>query len=578
MPLVQLERVSFWNPDEEQPALDDISLELNPGDFALLLGPTGCGKTTLFQVLAGIIPAATGGRIRGRVLIDGSDILRDDDKKRGVVGLILQDPEVQMTSLYVEDEVAFGPENLCLLEETIHDRVDEALQYARLDHLRKALIYPLSGGQKQRVAIAAGLAMRPRVLLMDGPTTNLDPAGAGEVLQLITRLRETGETEAVLIAANKIDALLPLATRIIVMDGGRIIFDASPEEVVLDHIDLLHEIGVFIPELALITARLNAPEYARRGKSLPGLPREVNQAIEMLRPLHLDMPALPDATPVTSEPVIELDNVHFGYDGREVLRGLSLTVHRGESLAIVGQNGSGKTTMVKLIAGLRTPQAGAIRVGGKLTQEASPLGRVGYVFQYPVHQFVAQTVEEELAFSLRRLELADGESARMVDETLELFGLTDKRLQPPYILSMGEKRWLSVATMTIMRPEILILDEPTTGLDRRSTDALMRLLDAMVRDHGITLIQVSHDMEQIAEFSSRVVALDGGRLVFDDTPRALFSNHAVLASCQLAAPPVARVAQGLWPDRERTPITIGEFFGDGLALPPSAAAAPGEEE
>lgn len=557
MDLAKLENITFFYPEIEEPALEEINLALEPDEFVLLTGPSGCGKTTLLEVIAGVIPSSTGGRIRGKVLVNGVDILRSEDKQRGTVGLVLQDPEAQLTNLYVEDEIAFGLENLSLPRDEIKTRLNEVLHYARLERLRHSFVYALSGGQKQRVAIAAGLAMQPKVLLMDGPTTNLDPQGAEEVLRLITKMRATGETEAVLLSGNKIDALLPLATRVIVMDQGRIVLDGTPEEVILDHLDTLKELGVFIPELGLV-----AGELRQHGVADLALPRTVDEAVESLKPLNLPLPPTTDRLDGHQEElVVEAQDVRFGYErGKEVLHGIDLHIHRGEFLAVVGQNGSGKTTMMKLVAGLREPQEGQIYVCGHDTCVEPPLGRVGYVFQYPDHQFVTQSVEEELRFGLRLAGLNEEERQRRIDEMLETFDLTAKRDQSPYILSMGEKRRLSVATMLVIEPEILILDEPTTGLDRKDTRNLMALLDRFVREKGITVIQVSHDMEQVAEYCSRVVVLDQGHIIFDGTPEGLFMQEALMRESKLDAPPVAALSQRLWPDARRVPITVNEFL------------------
>lgn len=547
--LVELKRVTFFHPGKEtQPVLDEISLSLGPNEFVLLIGPSGCGKTTLLSAIAGVL---TTGTIRGTVLVEGADMYRGEDKKRGTIGFVLQDPESQLLNLNVSDEVAFGLENLCLPKDEIRERMDEAITYARLQEIRESFIYALSGGQKQRVSIAAGLAMRPKVLLMDGPVTNLDPQGASEVLQLITRMRKSG-TEAVVLAANKIDALLPLATRILVMDKGKIILDGPPE-IILERLDLLQQLGIFVPELGPVIKKL-LPEITK-------MPRTVEEAAKLLLPMRLVLPDHRDRSSINNnQPVIEASDVRFGYDEEdEVLHGVSFEVRQGEFLAVVGQNGSGKTTLMKLVAGLRDPQSGTIRVFGKDTRAESPLGKVGYVFQYPEHQFVTPTVEEELSFGLELLDLSPGEIANRAEKMLEIFGLEGRQGESPYILSMGEKRRLSVATMLALEPQLLILDEPTTGLDRRDTENLMQLLEEFVQEQGITVIQVSHDMEQIAEFCSRVVALGDGKIIFEGTPRALFRNKKLLVSCKLGAPPVAELSQRLWPDAVEAPITVKEF-------------------
>ncbi len=550
MPIVNMEKVTFFYPGQKEAALRKVNLTLNSGEFILLIGPSGCGKTTLLQTIAGVVPFSTGGRIKGKVLIEGTDILRSSDKKRGEVGLVLQDPEAQLTNLYVEDEIAFGPENLCLPEQEIRERVTRMLQLAHIEDIKNSFVYALSGGQKQRVAIAAGLAMEPRLLLMDGPTTNLDPRGAHDVLNLIKTLTESRATETVLLSSNKIDVLLPLATRIVVMDKGQIILVGTPKEVILDNQELLERIGVFIPELGKLAKNL----------CLRALPKEIEELKDFYQGREKRLVwsvKRTDNVFGNGKTAIELEGVRFGYGEEAVIKDLSLTVAQGELLAVVGQNGCGKTTLMKLIAGLYQPWKGTVKIGGKYTTEESPLGKVGYVFQYPEHQFVAQTVEEELLFGLR--ELGEERPQAKVDKVLNLFGLEKKKDQTPYSLSMGEKRLLSVATMVILEPEILILDEPTTGLDRKCTRTLMNILRMLVKEQDITLIQVTHDMEQVAEYATRTIVLNGGNIVFEGTPRELFLNDQLLQQCSLQAPPVVELSKKIWPTCHNIPLTVEQL-------------------
>jgi energy-coupling factor transport system ATP-binding protein len=560
--IVELSKVTFFYPDQELPSLKDINLTLHAGEFVLLIGPSGCGKTTLLETIAGVIPHATGGRIQGKVLINEIDILRTQEKKRGIVGLILQDPESQLTNLYVEDEIAFGPENLSWPKDDIIASLEDVLTFSRLAKFRRSFVYALSGGQKQRVAIAAGLVMQPEVLLMDGPTTNLDPIGAEEVLQLINRLTESGKTKTVLISANKIDALLPLATRIIVMDPcGSIVLDGTPEDIILNHLEDLKALGVFVPEFGWLVG-----EFRKRGIEI-NLPRTVNEAFQNIKPLNLNPPSKSIKGGEDHNdriPVITIKNLRFGYSKQEVLHSISLDIYKGEALAIVGQNGSGKTTLMKLLAGLRLPTSGTIEFMGKDTRDVLKLGQVGYVFQYPEHQFVTNTVEDELLLGLHSINTPEEQANSIVEELLRIFHLEDKKKQSPYFLSMGEKRRLSVATMLSTRPDVLILDEPTTGLDRKDTENLMSLLKKFVHERGITVIQVSHDMEQVAEFASRVVILNEGNIVFDGSTQSLFADQDLMASCKLMAPPVAQLSKMLWQDETKMPITVKDFVEEVL--------------
>lgn len=555
-PLLCLQHLTYYYPQSTTPSLDDISFEIGPGEFVLLMGASGSSKTTLLQVIAGLLPYSVGGRIKGNVLIEGTDIIRTPQAKRGVVGLVLQDPESQLVSLTVEDEIRFGPENLLLPREEVNTRLEWALDRCRLTEIRNAFVYALSGGQKQRIVIAAGLAMKPRLLCLDGPTTNLDPMGTHEVMKVTQELLRDGSVESVIISSNKVDGLLPYATRIIVIDQGKVVLDGKPEEVIGQYVKELQELGLFVPEMARLFTEYHFSQNGSRG----WLPRTVSDMAALLETKNLAAPhiAVEPKTPVIS--IAALNHVSFGYTpGKKVLRDISLTIQKGQFLAVVGQNGSGKTTLMNLLAGLREPQSGSILVDGINVRDLRP-GTVGYVFQSPDHQFVDPTsVWNELAFGLKQLKYSEEMINQRVTSVLELFGLQGIKDTIPYDLSMGQKRFLSVATMLVLQPKILILDEPTTGLDARLTTKLMTILQKLVEE-GMTVIQVSHDMEQIAQYCQRVVVIGSeGNIVFDDTPRTLFANQPVLQSTMLEAPPASRLAQTLWPNHSPLPITVEEF-------------------
>ena len=581
--LLEAERFSYWFPSQaadgavvtpgstadgapavERAALKEISLRFEPGEFALVVGPSGCGKSTLIQALLGVVPALTGGAVAGRARLEGEEVLaRGLAGVAGKAGLVLQDPESQLTNLDVEGEVVFGPENLGLPREEIAARLAGALAVAGIEPLRDRFVYALSGGQKQRVAIAAGLAMRPRVLLLDSPTSNLDPLGSEETLKAIVDLWQGGAVELIVMAAHKIDDVLPFATRLIVMSEGRIVLDGPPRAILAEHLEWLRdELGIFVPEVCEIAARAD-----RAARSVP---TTVEEAAAVLRGA-VHRPGY-DVQRGRSEnveggtfnverrdPAVEVIDLRFAYrPGVPVLNGVSLAIGRGQFLALLGQNGTGKTTLAKNIAGLYRPSRGTIRLGGvDATSSAAHLrsGKVGYVFQYPDHQFVALTVADELAYGLRARQVPGPEVAARVDRMLEMFKLAARRDAPPYGLSMGEKRRLSVATMLILRPDVLILDEPTTGQDRHNTRALMDVLRREARERGMTIIQITHDMEQAAEYADRVVVMDGGRIVFDGDIVALFAEAELLRRCHLKPTPTAAACRLAWPDLERVRAT-----------------------
>jgi energy-coupling factor transport system ATP-binding protein len=551
---ISLQDVRFSYTADSPRVLDGLSLDLFAGEIVLLAGPTGGGKTTLLQIMAGVTPQVTGGHIGGNVLFDETDILRTAGASRGQVGLVLQDPEAQLVNLTVSDEIVFGPENLNLPEEEIRERLEWALNKCRLTAVRDAYVYALSGGQKQRIAIAAGLAMKPEVLLLDGPLTNLDPQGAGEVLQTIAELIETNATKIVVISSNKIDALLPLATRILVLNQGRIAIDEEPDGFI-QMADQFAELGLFVPEVVNLwpTVRLREPEA-----DLPMTAAAAAAALRTYHPVHTTA-RVSKRSANHQEDLIDIKGVSFDYGLGPVLTGIDLAIKKGEFAAIVGQNGSGKSTLMRLITGLCEPESGTIAIAGKDTRDVSPQGIVGYVFQYPEHQFVSDTVEKELRFGLAD-KLDPEEIDTRVSEILALFGMEGREDESPYTLSVGEKRMLSVASMLVLRPQLLILDEPTTGLDRRLTTNLMRILRRFVEESGLTVLQVSHDMEQVAEYCSQVAVIDQGRIVFTGTPVELFLNEEVLHRAKLDAPVICQVAKHLFPENEMVPVTVEQFL------------------
>lgn len=553
MDLVKLDKITFQYSDCA-PVIKNVSLTIREGEIVLLIGPTGSGKSTLLEIICGVAPSVTGGEIFGNAYIRGLDILHHPGSARGIVSLVQQDPEPQLVNLTVDDEVAFGPENLLLSREEISSRVNWAITSCRLEPHRHAFVYALSGGQKQRIAIAAGLAMKPEILLLDGPLTNLDPVGSTEVLETIRDL-VGHEVKTIIVSSNKIDTLLPLANRIIVMDKGSILLDGSPEFILYQEAETLSRLGLFLPEVSRLWP------VVRRYHANSALPRTPTQLVEKLQvgePYISRLAYMPGRAP--SKPaVIELDDVRFGYGKTSVIEGISFKVFQGEFLAIVGQNGSGKSTLASLICGLRRPQGGIIRILGKDTKTCSPQGVVGFVFQYPEHQFVTSTIGEELRYGLSNTMKPDELENRVV-EVLALIGMTGHEADTPYSLSVGEKRMLSVATMLMLRPQILILDEPTTGLDFHLTENLMRILGTYVTQYGMTVIQISHDMEQIAQYCTRVIVINDGSLLFDGKPVSLFINSAVLEKAKLEAPPICQVAMSLFPGSLNIPITVDRFL------------------
>ncbi|MFZ4841999.1 ABC transporter ATP-binding protein [Mycetocola saprophilus] len=459
-------------------ALEDVTLEISPGERVLILGPSGAGKSTLLQALAGVLGGDDEGDSQGTLTVDG----QDPAHQRGRSGLLLQDPDSQMILARVGDDVAFGCENLGVPREEIWVRVREALDAVGLDVPLDRSTQALSGGQKQRLALAGVIAMRPGLLLLDEPTANLDPSGVAEVRDAVGRvLDQTGATFVVI--EHRVDTWLPLVDRVVVLGaGGAVIADGHP--------------GVVLAE--------RGAELAREGVWVPGHPPRVS---------------LPSALPAGAD-LLDAQNLATSrVRGIPVGSPVSTTVRAGEVLAISGENGAGKSTLALTLAGLLRPEDGRLRATAELARGLgdSPIAwkskqlleRIGTVFQDPEHQFLATTVRRELEVGPRALGLDPAEVDARVDDVLDRLGLTRLERAHPFTLSGGEKRRLSVATALVSRPRILVLDEPTFGQDAGTWARLVELIGAL-RAEGSAIITVSHDAEFVAALADRTLTLTTG--------------------------------------------------------------------
>lgn len=496
-PLAALARVSVTHLGSTHPSPREVSLAIRPGEVVLLIGPSGSGKSTLALTLDGLIPHAVDADVDGTVRIDGRDVAEATPAQLSTrVGMVFQDPDAQIVTSSVLDEVAFGLENLRLPAAEVLARSEEALRRLGLWERRDDDPAVLSGGGRQRLAIACALAMRAPLLVLDEPTANLDIAGAAEVYAAIAELTASGE-HAVLLIEHDLEAALPLATRVVVLDrDGRVALEGEPDDLVPRHADRLRTLGVWLPGAA--------PE----------------------RPAPW--------TPTAAAPAVSARALTVRRDRRPVLREVSLDVPAGSFTAIVGPNGAGKTTLAQALAGVVPPPRGAVRVAGLDAGSARPRAlaeHVGFVFQNPEHQFVAHTVRGELEHSLRHVPHAERD--RRVSEAIARFDLVGLEERHPFRLSGGQKRRLSVATALLAGAErpggVLVLDEPTFGQDRARAEELLDLLDELHR-RGTTIIVVTHDLRLVARHATHTAVMDDGRLAaFGPTAEILPGARELLA-------------------------------------------------
>jgi len=557
-PLLKIENLSFKYFKGRDYVLKNINLELHEGEFILLMGPSGCGKTTLINTINGLIPHVIRGIRKGKVYIEGEEVGEKDLKDISTkVGTVFQDPETQFFTLTVLDELAFGPENIKLPPEEIEKRIDLAVKATGISHLLKKDLMSLSGGQKQRVAIASALTMMPKILILDEPTTNLDPRGAVEVLKTIKKLRDETNMLIILIE-HKLEEVSKYADKVIVMNEGEIIAMGHPREV-YSNPQLLYQLGIRPPWSAETIIELKSLGLINGENQIPVSPQEAAEILEKeirnldlkIDPLELDFvkedlgyyESLKD-----KEPVIEIENLWHQYpDGTVALRGINLKIHRGEFIGIIGQNGAGKSTLLLHLIGLLRPSYGRIKVFGKDVTKMSIAElsqRVGLIFQNPDLMLFQNTVWSEIAFGPKNIGLSKEHIEERVREAIEMMRLKGFEKRHPRALSRGQRHRVAVASILSMRPQIIIADEPTTGQDYGASKKYLELLERL-NAAGATVILVSHSMDLIARYAKRVVVLKEGRILLDGPTREVFAKEELLATTDINPPYMTQISRPL---------------------------------
>ena len=541
-PFIKIQNVFYTHWNQETPTLKNLSLEIQPNTINVLVGPGGSGKSTLCSLFNGEIPHLLGGKLEGTVFVEGQNT--NDLAVKNIsqlVGHMLQDPESMFATLYVEDEIAFGPENLLLDVQEIKTSVNSLLELIQLEPQRNNLVWNLSGGQIQKLGLAVILAMHPKMVVLDEPTANLDPSATRSVHELILELRNQGMT-VLLVTRELDDFILSAADQLLVLDDGKIVANGNVQQVLKDFgKEMVNRLGIWLPE----TVEIGIALRDRFNVNLNQIPITVSETLDVLKEknllrinLKLEHDKSSERTLLPhSNPLISARNLEFTYNnGFKALNDVSFDIFPGEMLAIVGRNGAGKSTLAKLMVGLLKPQLGKLDLFDKPAAKwkvESLSEKIALVFQNPEHQFLTDTAYDEIAYSLLSRGVDDPQEVRkQVEDWMTRLDLLDFQKIHPFALSAGKKRRLGVATMLVCNPLVLLVDEPTYGQDKEMTQNLMALMES-IRKQGVTIVMITHDMRLVQEYASRVMVMAEGKILYEGEPTNLFCSEELLESANL---------------------------------------------
>ena len=532
-PIIAFRDFGFQYNAQAEPTLHHIDLEIRKGEKILIVGPSGCGKSTLAHCMNGLIPFSYRGESTGSVTVRGKETktLNLFEISR-TVGTVLQDSDGQFIGLTVAEDIAFALENNCIRDPVLHERVEKAARAVGIDsHLLHAPS-ELSGGQKQRVALAGVMVDDVDLLLFDEPLANLDPATGKSAMELIDEIHAQTGAAVVIIEHRLEDVLHRDVDRIVLMRSGRILADLPPDELLSS--DLLRENGIREP------LYLTAMRYAGIAVTPDKLPHSIRTVRlderdrEMVRSWFHSMPA--HVAEETRPMLLEAEHLTFSYaSGHRALEDVSVCVRRGELIAIVGTNGAGKSTFSKVVCGFEKEQEGSIRFAGcdwdtlSLKERAD---HVGYVMQNPNQMLSKPMIFDEVALGLRTRGVAEDEIKTRVEDTLKVCGLWPFRKWPVSALSYGQKKRVTIASILVLQPEMIILDEPTAGQDYRHYTEIMEFLRKLNRD-GITVVMITHDMHLMLEYAERSVVFSEGRVIANDTSAGVLTDPDVIARANL---------------------------------------------
>lgn len=526
-PIIEFKDYSFKYNSQVEPTLRDINLSIYPGEKILIIGPSGSGKSTLANCINGLVPFSYVGESTGELYIGGKE-----PKDLGIFGLskmvgtVLQDTDGQFIGLTVAEDVAFVLENDCLEEARMHKRVEEIAKLVDIDKLLHHAPGELSGGQKQRVSMAGVMIDDVDILLFDEPLANLDPATGKHAIELIDSIQKEQNKTILIIEHRLEDALFREVDRIVVVGDGTIVADMTPDELLSK--DVLERQGIreplYVTALKHAGCKIYAKDHPAQIQTMDFGPYK-GRVQDWFA--HADSPDKKKE----SDNVLQVEHLDFSYDeSRKILQDISFSVQKGEMLSIVGKNGAGKTTLSNLICGFIKPDSGSILLDG---EDISPLSikergeRIGLVMQNPNQMISKAMIYEEVALGLAVRGVPEEEIKERVYETLKICGLYPFRNWPISALSFGQKKRVTIASILVMNPEILILDEPTAGQDYRHYTEIMEFLKRVNQEYGTTIMMITHDMHLMMEYTDRAIVIADGQMIADDTPAKVLTDAAI---------------------------------------------------
>ena len=532
-PIISFRNFSFQYRAQKRPTLTDINLEIYPGERVLIAGPSGSGKSTLAGCINGLNPFSNPGACTGTLTVDGVDAPHSSLFELSAhVGTVLQDPDGQFIGLTVGEDIAFALENSCTPQDEMHAITRHAAELVGIENHLGYAPHELSGGQKQRVSLAGVMVDQVKILLFDEPLANLDPATGKQAIELIDEIQKKTDTTVLIIEHRLEDVLWRNVDRIVLVNDGTILADLRPDELLSG--SLLAENGIREP------LYVTALRYAGVDITPVKHPAHVDSLVlddtdtQKLRDWFTARPR-PAAQP-EREPLLEVKGLSFGYQkGQQTLRDVSFSIGKGEMVSIVGRNGAGKSTLSKLICGFETPDAGEIFLNGKPLAEENIRRRaqhIGYVMQNP-NQMISKTmIYEEVALGLQRSGLTEEQIREKVDATLRVCGLYPFRNWPISALSFGQKKRVTIASVLVLDPELILLDEPTAGQDFRHYTDIMEFLRGL-NARGVTVVMITHDMHLMLEYTRRALVFCDGRLIADRTAAAVLCDPALVEQAAL---------------------------------------------